>query len=77
VNTNQYDRKDDRLFKLFADAEYIRPREGVLKNAIEKRFVNRTTGSRPGINNQQQTKFAVGIDSGGRVSDGTMAGRMR
>ena len=57
VNTNQYDRKDDRLFKLFADAEYIRPREGALKNAIEKRFVNRTTGSRPGIDNQQQAKL--------------------
>jgi hypothetical protein len=34
-----------------------RPREGVLKNAIEKRFVNRTTGSRPGIDNQQQVKL--------------------
>jgi hypothetical protein len=34
-----------------------RPREGVLKNAIEKRFVNRTTGSRPGIDNQQQAKL--------------------
>jgi hypothetical protein len=57
VITNLYDRKDDTLFKLFADAEYIRPREGALKNAIEKRFVNRTTGSRPGMDNQQQAKL--------------------
>jgi hypothetical protein len=28
VITNQYDRKDDILFKLLADAEYTRPYEG-------------------------------------------------
>ena len=36
----------------------LRPSEGVLKNAIEKRFVNETTEMRPDIINQHQTKTA-------------------
>jgi len=70
VNTNQYDRKDDGLFKHFANADYIRPRDGIKKDARKGRLTNIMPGSRPGIIKGISTKMPVGLTQCGRWNVG-------